>query len=677
MPSAEAAWRGASARGLPYRPDIDGLRGVAVALVVLYHALPRALPGAFTGVDVFFVISGYLITQLILVGLMRGDFSLAEFYRRRVRRIVPALLAVLAACALFGWFALLPREFAWLGRSIAWCAPFLANVFFARYTAYFDPGTVLNVLLHLWSLGVEEQFYLVWPLLMMLTVARGIAAQVLVAVLVTSLAISAWGAWYAPATHFFLPGARAWELALGGLLARYELSAAHAPAMGTRQAQLRAPAGLLLVAGGAAWLSSDNPFPGLWALVPTTGAALLIAAGPAAWLNRRVLASRPLVWVGKLSYPLYLWHWPMFSLAFIVAGRRLSPAGVALAVALAVAAAWATYRWVEVPIRYGTAGRRASWRLLAALSAATVLGWAIALQWLPARLSSPVFAPLQAALDDRDFSGESQVDPRTGLRTLVAPAHSAHTALFIGDSHMLQYWPRVKQVIAAQPETARAAQFATYTGCVPLPGLESRRQPRDCTGLFEQATRLAQRHDVDTVVFGAFWELYLMGEYATGQRAAVYAAGDLTRAPLELDSPAARTAWRAFERTVAELVASGRRVFIVLSNPTSPQFDPRSMFPIAVRFAVHAPARLNLQRRVVDASGFEAYVAPLTRRFQEIAQRTGASLLDPRVTLCSDAGCPTTGSDDLPLYLDSNHLRGAYARSGATFLDVALLGTAR
>ena len=206
-----------------YRPDIDGLRAIAVALVVAYHALPGFLSGGFIGVDVFFVISGYLITQIILSGLRAGTFSLGAFYQRRVRRIIPALLVVLAACALFGWLTLFSEELQWLGRSIAYCASFLANLFFARLgSGYFDRGAQLTPLLHLWSLGVEEQFYFAWPLLIMLAARRGVTMRVLLVVTATSLAINIWGIWHAPIQYFYLPASRAWELAAGGMLAAWQ-----------------------------------------------------------------------------------------------------------------------------------------------------------------------------------------------------------------------------------------------------------------------------------------------------------------------------------------------------------------------------------------------------------------------------------------------------------------------
>jgi peptidoglycan/LPS O-acetylase OafA/YrhL len=665
-------WR--SARP-PYRPDIDGLRAVAVALVIAYHASPALLPGGFVGVDVFFVISGYLITQLILCGLQQGSFTLAGFYRRRVRRIVPALLVVLAACCLFGWFTLLPGEFSWLGQQVLWCTPFLANVFFGHYTGYSDPGADSNVLLHLWSLGVEEQFYLIWPLLLMLAVSHGVVQRVLMAVFATSLAISAWGAWHAPVVHFYLPGARAWELALGAMLAAAAPRAAHAPVacVRPRARELCALAGLALIAAAAGFLSIRSAFPGVWGLVPAGGAALLIGAGPEALVNRRMLGCRPMIWVGKLSYSLYLWHWPLFSFAYIVRAGEPSAAARAMIVALAVVAAYVSYRLVELPMRYGAAGRKAIPAVLAGLVGFTALGGAIATRQLTPRLTGAAFTSWVAATEDWSFAGETRVDARTGFSTLLARSASSRTTLFIGDSHLQQYWPRVRWLVETHPEVARSAQFATYPACLPLPGVESLRQPRNCDGFLAWATGLAFRSDVDTVVFSAFWELYLLREHATDHRQGVFSSSDPLRRPLQLGSAATQLAFERFEHTIAQMVASGRRVFIVLSNPTSPRFNPTSRIPPQVRLSLHVPATLIVDRAPVDAADFERFVAPVMDRLRAIAARTGAKVLDPRSTLCDGMSCPAIGADGLPLYVDSNHTRASWARRGASFLDGALI----
>jgi peptidoglycan/LPS O-acetylase OafA/YrhL len=661
---------------LQYRPDIDGLRAVAVGVVVAYHAFPKFLAGGFIGVDVFFVISGYLITQLILANMHAETFSLTQFYRRRVRRIVPALLVVMAACYVFGWLLMLPSEFQSLGKSMSWSAAFLANVYFARNGGYFDKAAELSPLLHLWSLGVEEQFYLVWPVLLMLAVRRRVTLGVLIWVMATSLAVSVWGARYEPRPSFFLAPPRMWELALGGILAAWQLRVPRTSASRAQSSpsgfwsgtHLCSLAGLALIAASAVFLSARLSIPGIWSAIPTAGAALIIGAGPFTPVNLLLLGNRPMIFVGRLSYSLYLWHWPLFSFTRIILGHAPAPVLATALILVAMGAAYATYRHVEVPIRYSAFGRRTVAGLLAALGSIALVGAATAALWIPGRLSGVPFAAWDAAAGDWYYPAESNVDRQSRFGSVVVTSHRELKAVFIGDSHIEQYWPRVKRVIDTQPDSARSAVFATNRGCPPLPGIKSTWRGKNCRGFFEHAMKLALQPDVDTVVFGAYWESYFIGEYSeekSSQRAAAVP-------PLEFDSADTLAAFEQFRSTVAKLVSGGRRVFIVLSNPASQLFVP--VFPAEVRLSLHPPGRLATNGPRLDARRFESFVAPLTDRLRNIAAQTGAIVLDPRVTLCDGLMCPSTGPDGLPLYIDSNHLRGSFARERASFLDETLLG---
>jgi peptidoglycan/LPS O-acetylase OafA/YrhL len=658
--------------GLAYRPDIDGLRAIAVAAVAGYHAFPGALTGGFVGVDVFFVISGYLITQLIVVGLRTGRFSIREFYRRRVRRLVPALLVVLLVCGAAGGYLLLPDELLHLSRSITWSTLFLANGFFVKNGNYFDPTTEVSPMLHLWSLGVEEQFYFAWPVLMMLAFRRGQTRAVLLAVMVSSLAISLWGGWHAIARYFFQPGARAWELAAGGLLA----VSATPGMLGRRASVVASLAGLTLIGASVRLLDPGEAFPGARALLPTGGALLLIAAGSAAPVNRYLLASRPMVLLGQISYPLYLWHWPLLSFARIVLGRPAPPLLAAALIGIAVLAAYATYRLVERPIRFGGGGK--PWAvplLLAGLGAMTIASAAVQWHAIRGRLSGPAFLRWDAAATDWNVPLIHEAD---GAWTATLASHRAPKALFIGDSHIQNLIPRIQHVIAVHPDSARTAVFTTYLGCPPLPDLDGTQFGSRCTPLFDRAWRQAMAADVDTVVFGAYWESYLMGQFSpiVSTRGPAYKRNDQLQPPLGLDSPSTQRALQGFERSIASLVASGRRVFIVLSNPTSPDFDPLFLFPAEARLALHPPDRIEVDppKRSVNAAAYEAYVQPLMMRLRDIAARTGAHVLDPRSTLCDGMLCPTIGADGVPTHLDNNHLTSSYARERAGFLDEILLG---
>jgi peptidoglycan/LPS O-acetylase OafA/YrhL len=335
----------------PYRPDIDGLRAVSILLVVGYHALPRLVPGGFVGVDIFFVISGFLITRIIVAEIDAGTFSALTFYARRVRRIFPALIVVLFATYLIGWFVLLPDGFALLGKNIAASVGFVSNLFQLWQTGYFAPDAAENPLLHLWSLGIEEQFYIFWPpaLLLMARSERrpiymtGIAVVSFCAGLLIFFGYKEWS--------FYSPIPRAWELLAGGIVAERQLAYTQGLKAGfSRHHDLLAVSGAALITAAAFGLNSQSLFPGLYALLPVFGAVLLILS-PNAWINRRLLSGRAMVLIGLISYPLYLWHWPLLSYLSMLRNGVPNDLEILIVVLVAVVLSWLTFLFVETPIR--------------------------------------------------------------------------------------------------------------------------------------------------------------------------------------------------------------------------------------------------------------------------------------------------------------------------------------
>jgi peptidoglycan/LPS O-acetylase OafA/YrhL len=290
-----------------YRADIDGLRGVAVLAVLLFHGFPGLLRGGFIGVDIFFVISGYLSTDILLGNQDRGRFRLFDFYRHRVRRIFPTLVVVLAACFAFGWLVLFADEFARLGEHIAASAVFISNFVLWKEAGYFDVDSQTKPLLHLWSLAVEEQFYLLWPPLLWLAWRLRLPPLGLAGLCVAlSFAVCVIFAGRDPTAGFFSPLARFWEILVGAMLISAERSGILSLRSATRFAL--SFAGAALVAAALLLMSGSQTYPGWQASIPVLGSLLLLAAGPFAFFNRWGLASRPLVAIGLISYPLYLWH---------------------------------------------------------------------------------------------------------------------------------------------------------------------------------------------------------------------------------------------------------------------------------------------------------------------------------------------------------------------------------
>ena len=336
---------------MKYRAEIDGLRSLAILPVVAFHAGIERLSGGFTGVDVFFVISGFLITKIILDEL--GDpagsrFSILEFYKRRILRILPALAVVLAATAAAAWAIMLPNEFLATGRSVAATALFLSNVYFWRTSGYFADAAELKPLLHTWSLAVEEQFYVFFPILLVLVARflRGRFALAIALLSAASLALCLVLTPRAPSAAFFLLPARIWELGLGALIA-----AGGVPRVADARARgALAGLGIALILFGVFALSEEDPFPGWNALYPVLGAGLVIAYARDT-APGRLLSAAPLVYAGKISYSLYLWHWPVIVFYRMRLGAALDPLDIAAVIGLSWLLADLSWRYVERPFR--------------------------------------------------------------------------------------------------------------------------------------------------------------------------------------------------------------------------------------------------------------------------------------------------------------------------------------
>lgn len=355
-----------------YRPDIDGLRAFAVLAVVGFHAFPNWVRGGFVGVDVFFVISGYLISTIIYENLDKKTFSFYEFYSRRIRRIFPALILILVFSFSFGWFTLLADEFKLLGKHIAAGAAFVSNFALWREVGYFDTSAETKPLLHLWSLGIEEQFYIVWPFLLWLAYKSRINILFLtVFIALVSFLLNVFGINSDATATFYSPQTRFWELLCGSLLAWLTLHGRVALPYLHPMIERLIPAsthnssrkffvhdfislvGFALLAFGLLYIEKEFPFPGKWAVLPVIGTILIISAGPTAWCNRALLSNKVAVWFGLISFPLYLWHWPLLSFARIVSGEVPNRGIRIAAVALSIALAFLTYRFIERKIRFG------------------------------------------------------------------------------------------------------------------------------------------------------------------------------------------------------------------------------------------------------------------------------------------------------------------------------------
>jgi peptidoglycan/LPS O-acetylase OafA/YrhL len=361
-----------------YRPEIDGLRAIAVVPVILFHAYPALVPGGFLGVDVFFVISGFLIAGILVDDLESGTFSLAKFYERRVRRILPALLVMVACSLVVAWTVMLPRAFGITAESAAAAAAFVSNVFFWQTTNYFDIDALSQPLLHTWSLSVEEQFYILFPLILAISWKRASVRTIcalLLMMLLASLALSEWGSQtHAKVNYYFTPS-RFWELLLGGLgafVVRYRK-----PQPSVTWSTL----GLLAVVGSIAFISPTSRHPSLITLIPTVGTLMMLVWGTQVTPVGRALSFIPLIGIGKISYSLYLWHFPVFSFAAALGPIAAEPWHIVLQIVLIFAIGTISWRYVETPFRHRRSGQKpgvALWGAAVAIAATIIVGQTLA-----------------------------------------------------------------------------------------------------------------------------------------------------------------------------------------------------------------------------------------------------------------------------------------------------------
>ena len=451
---------------LAYRPDIDGLRAFAVLAVVAYHAFPATLKGGFIGVDIFFVISGYLISGIILNDLEQGTFSLWNFYYRRIRRIFPSLIVILTAVLIFGWFALFPDEYRALGKHVFAGAAFISNFFLWQEAGYFDVEAKAKPLLHLWSLGIEEQFYICFPLLLWLLYCAKKYFRVTTIIIVLCI-LSFLDNLYCmsyPTVNFYNPLARAWELLAGAALCIFirrtssngfnlKLGALLGKTIydndkkrGNNDRNLGLVFAILgvILLSCALWLVRDGkPYPGWQALMPVLGTMLLIAAGSSNLINKYFLANRLAVFVGLVSYPFYLWHWALISYAFIINGgldtntRFLRVGLIAASFILAVL----TYRFVEKTIRFGTLSvHRKNLSLVVSMVMVGIAGLSVSqMDGLPERKNFKKLAEAVKQFEapvNVDEAGISYAGIEKGMLTYCrySDVGAAETVAIIGDS---------------------------------------------------------------------------------------------------------------------------------------------------------------------------------------------------------------------------------------------------
>lgn len=643
-----------------YRPDIDGLRAFAVLSVVLFHAFPKVVTGGFVGVDIFFVISGFLISKILFTEITEHRFSFTMFYGRRIRRIFPALAVCLAAVLAFGFVSLMPSELAQLGKHVFFGAAFLSNIVLWSESGYFDNAASLKPLLHLWSLGIEEQFYIFWPA--MLWVAFRMKAKVgrlLAALFLASFASNIALSMTNIADAFYLPVSRFWELLAGAGLAWRQI------VLTPIVRSWISYAGLAALLTSTVLFTPGMSFPGWPALLPVAGAAAVILAGPETEVNRIVFSNRAAVLVGLISYPLYIWHWPLISYAYVI--RLGKPPTLLMATALVAASfllAWATYRFIEYPVRFGSHRHRRTQIVAACMAVLGACGLAV---WIKGGFPER-FPPLPG-IDIRKI-GEARLDadfkPTKGMEvlnygwTLVAHlGHGDRKVALSGDSQLFHYGPRVQQ-LADEGQLAASTYFVTGPRCPPVPGVIQRDNFARCADLPGILVELVRREKVQSVVLGAAWGGY-------GDRAMMIER-DGRRVPLNTVE-GTNDFYANLEDYVRLLQGLGAKVYLVLGVPSHQRFNPGEMVTRSLTGFWIAP---DVERAIPNAE-LQAVNAAVDAKLRTVGKHTGATLLDPFPDICgSGDGClPFFGAGE-PKFSDHVHLRPIYVREHLNFLDPLL-----
>jgi peptidoglycan/LPS O-acetylase OafA/YrhL len=608
-----------------YRPDIDGLRAVAVLLVVFHHAFPQVLKGGFIGVDVFFVISGFLISTIIFQSLEQGAFSFLDFYKRRVKRIFPALSLVLIASFVCGWFVLLPADYKQLGKHMAAGAAFVSNFAFWSESGYFDSGSKLKPLLHLWSLGIEEQYYIFWPFIVLYAWKRKISLfKVCLVLLALSFAINIFTAKNNAVAAFYSPMSRFWELLIGSVLAYTSLQTAKIP-KSTHAANWEAWVGVAFLAIGVYFINPDRRFPGFWALFPTLAAYLLIKAGPKAWFNQVVLSNRLFVWVGLISFPLYLWHWPLLVFAEI----KLGALGVSTKLGLIVMSlmlSWFTYRFVERPIRFGNLiveTKKIPLALCAILLALAMLGgYTYQRDGFGMRFPKFIQALLnnQPKLDEGWRTGQCILDqghPSSEFSPICVDKDKRPLLFLWGDSHAAALYPGLKHL---QDTGAYAFGVAQRTGAVCPPIIGDTRPW--CNEINTDSFKLIKELKPEIVMMYAYWSHGLDGKGGFG---GLY---DLKK----------------LDATVAELRQAGVKK-VILMGPTPYWKNSLPHNIVETWKKAKTVAKPSLYMSYGDF-GLVTELPLYDKQMREIAKRLDISYISGLDFLCNSDGCRTRDSED-------------------------------
>lgn len=627
-----------------YRGEIDGLRAIAVTSVVLFHYGVPGLTGGFVGVDVFFVISGFLITSIVRSESLAGEFTFVSFYERRIRRLLPALFVVLAVVLGFGLLAMLPSDLDAMGRGGFFASLFSSNIFFFFEIDYFNQAAAESPLIHTWSLAVEEQFYIVLPVLVVL-MRKARPAILLWAFVFLAAASFAWSAWSItrdPQATFYLLPSRAWELLAGSLLALAP-QPRHKPwvsgAIGLT--------GLSMILASVFLYSHTTPFPGPTALLPVLGSvAVLYASNSGGGLSAKLLSAKPFAFIGKVSYSWYLWHWPLIAFYIYLGFDQQAAEPKIVLFVLSFVLAVLSWRFVEHPFRKPSPGRRPLWPVamgaVGSIAAAGAFAVLAVLDGLPQRVSPTVLAFDLARHDWPETStpcnGRSTEQARAGdvCDAGVQDANVPATFAVIGDSHADVLWPSVSRAAKAQDRRGKAF---TLNGCPTLLGVNRINGDPRCEDFMRAAVEYISKHDeIRQVFLIARWGWYVEPAPNPSERQQF-----LTKDGMTATSTAENAVLlaRGFADTKTAL---GDRQIVILRPIPEPGLLSAKQLGLSVWLGAPGVSPID-----------DVHYRKSLSNVDKILAQSGGTIVDPEPVLCSQTACDIM-RDNKPIFVDGTHV---------------------
>lgn len=644
------------------------------------------------------------------------------------------------ASSAFGWYVLFADEYMLLGNHIAAGAGFVSNFLLWSESGYFDNAAEAKPLLHLWSLAIEEQFYIFWPLLLAFVWQRKWSFFfVTLLVAVASFAANIYAVNRYPVAAFYFPLPRFWELMIGCLLAYIVL---HKPKWSSKNKNLQSTLGLMFLSLGFVFINNSRAFPGWWALLPTLGAFFIVSAGPSAWLNRRVLSAKLLVWFGLISYPLYLWHWPILSFAHIVENAMLTRQVKIVAIMISIVLAWLTYALIEKPLRVGRfsalrvsqAHRRARegvafpisrpsrslvmsrwgagvmndtirwftmcrsvWqrgfvgsgvaspsptpnmrRRQPVITLFVLMGCVLVSGMLMSRnipqsrnYNSPMLAILQAV---RDWQYPKQLRSRSHLGETLhyIDGQSADMTVFLGDSHVEQYSPRIVYLASGNAVSTNTVVFATGGGCLPIPSVhEDAPIHRSCNKKLQAGLDFIERDRVKVVVVGACWSCGFIWETGVKKKIDDYDYYFLRNGIRESFRNGNGPNLALIElEAMLKSMSRKKEVYLLLDNPGGVNYDPHNFLALGGRSRL---AQFSSNASVLPVAEITSDQLQLRDRMISMATRLGIKIIDPYDKLCGEKYCLRMTEGGEPLYMDSSHLQPLFVRRNADYIDSAVL----